>query len=137
MKGTFSAVGTFETRPSIPVGPIAVVLLVAALVSYLATILLVLAIIAGVLAVIGIAIIVGFWLLRPRSATDTTALSEQAAGVNAELAARLRAELAARTSPPPVENHYHQHVHLPPGTDARGINWAALPVRNAAEFKER
>jgi hypothetical protein len=133
VRGTFRAVGTFETSGP-PAGPVAAALIVLAFVSWLFTVLLVLAIITAVVLVFAVAVFTAFWLLRPRSDRDAELFAERARGVHAEQAAAVRAEMAARAAPAAVENHYH--LHLPPGTDARGIDWAALPVRDIAEFKE-
>jgi hypothetical protein len=133
VRGTFRGVvhGEFETGPSVPVIPVAAAVLAVVIVSWLATILLILAIAAAVVAVaLGLAI----WLLCRRNPRDDAALAEWSAQLRAaEQADALRAETAARAAAP-VENHYH--LHLPPGTDARGIDWAALPVRDATKFKE-
>lgn len=126
MRGTFRAVGTFETSgPNVPAIAVTALAVIAA-VSWVATFLLVLALIAAVVIVIAIAVIAAFWLLRPHSDRDAELLAERTAGLNAEV--------AAKAAPRAVENHYH--LHLPPGTDARGIDWAALPARDAAETRE-
>jgi uncharacterized SAM-binding protein YcdF (DUF218 family) len=134
MRGTFRGVvhGEFETGPHLPVVPLIAAVLAVAFVSWLATVLLLLAIIAAALFA---TLAAAFWLLRPHSDRDAAALAEQSAAVSAERSARLRAEMTARHAPAAVENHYH--LHLSPGTDASGANWAALPPRDAAdEIKE-
>jgi len=124
MRGTFLGVvhGEFETGPRLPAVPLAVAVLAVALLSWLATVLLLLAVIAAVLVVIVIAVLATFWLLRPRSDRDAELLAERSAA--------LRAEMTPRAAPAAVENHYH--LHLPAGADASGVNWAAIPVRDAA-----
>ncbi len=123
MRGTFRGVvhGEFETAPHIPVIPVGVVVLAAAFLSWLATVLLLLAVAAAVLAVL---LLAACWLLRPRSDRDAELLAERTAAMHAEM--------AARTAPRVVENHYH--LYLPPGADASGVNWAALPTGDAAEI---
>ena len=113
MKGQFTAVthGTFETgrtgRPAL----VAVVLAATALVGWLATILVDLAVTLGATAA---AVIAACWLLRRRNDRDAELLAERAALLQAEI-----------TTTRPQEIHYH--LHLPPGSDASGVNWAALP----------
>jgi hypothetical protein len=133
VRGTFRGVvhGEFETGPGIPAGPAAAAVLVVALASWLATILLVLAVVFAFLAAL---LGAGFWLLSRRNPRDAELLAERAPLVHDELNARLRAGVAARAAPAAVENHYH--LHLPPGTDARGIDWAALPHRDDAGYKK-
>ena len=122
MKGQFTGVvyGTFETGRTGRSAFVAVVLAVAALVSWLATILVDLAVAAGAAVA---AVIAACWLLRRRNDRDAELLAERAA--------LLRAEVTT-TRPPEI----HYHLHLPPGTDASGVNWAALPPGDATNSKE-
>lgn len=122
MRGTFRGVvhGEFETGPRLPVVPLIAAVLVAAFLSWLVTVLLLLAVIAAVLALL---LTAAFLLLSRRNDRDAELLAERSAA--------LHAEMAPRAAPAAVENHYH--LHLPAGTDASGVNWAAIPVRDAAE----
>jgi len=125
VRGTFRGVvhGEFETGPRVPVVPLAVAALVVALLSWLVTVLLLLAVIAAVLALV---LTATFLLLSRRNDRDAELLAERTAA--------LHAEVTPRAAPAPVENHYH--LHLSPGTDASGIDWAALPARDAVTIKE-
>jgi hypothetical protein len=118
VKGRFTAVvhGEFETSRSSRPALVAVVLAVAALVPWLATILVDLAITAGAAVA---AVIAACWLLRRRNDRDAELLAERAALLQAEV-----------TTTRPQEIHYH--LHLPPGTAASGVNWAALPPGDTA-----
>lgn len=122
MKGQFTAVvhGTFETGRGTRPALVAVVLAVAALVSWLATILVDLAITAGAAVA---AVIAVCWLLRRRNDRDAELLAERAALLQAEV-----------TTARPPEIHYH--LHLPPGTDASRVNWAALPPSDTTTSEE-
>lgn len=122
MKGQFTAVvhGTFETGRSGRPAFVVVILAAAALVSWLATILVDLAVTAGAAAA---AVIAACWLLRRRNDRDAELLAERAALLHAEV---------TTTRPPQI----HYHLHLPPGADASGINWAALPPGDPTTSKE-
>ena len=114
-RGTFTGVvhGTFETGRSGHPVLIAVLLAAAGLVSWLLTVLVDLAIAAGGLAAAVVAVCL---LVRRRSDHDAELLAERAAALHAEA-----------TAPREVPREIHYHLHLPPGADASGVNWAALP----------
>lgn len=122
MKGQFTGVvyGTFETGRTGRSAFVAVVLAAAALMSWLATILVDVAVAADAAVA---AVIAACWLLRRRNDRDAELLAERAALLQAEI-----------TTARPQEIHYH--LHLPPGTDASGVNWAALPPGDATTSKE-
>jgi hypothetical protein len=112
VKGQFTATGTFETGRGHPV-LIAVLLGLAALVSWLLTVLVDLAITAGGLAAAVIAVCL---LVRRRSDHDAELLAERAAALYAEA-----------TAPRAVPREVHYHVHLGPGATADDIRQALPP----------
>jgi hypothetical protein len=120
VKGQFTAVvhGEFRTSGSLPVKFLAVCAGIAALVSWMATVLVELAIAFGGFAAVLLAVC---WLVRRPSDRDMQLMAERAAALQDQAAPQA---VAAG----PREIHYH--LHLPPGADASGVDWAALPPGN-------
>jgi hypothetical protein len=114
MKGTFRAVGTFETGPSLPVGPIAAAVLAVAVAVWLATVLLILAV---VLAVVAAALVAAAVMMRRRYPDYSASVAEQGRALRADMAR------------PAVVEHHH-YVHTLSGETAAETSWA-LPVRDA------